>query len=96
MLRTAVFQFLVILLALVMVDVANGQGTSSNCNRNAGGATNTNCGVRTGHGPLTQPIPPAVSTINSQNNQNPQGIQRSQNLPGPAQTNLPQQPFGTR
>jgi hypothetical protein len=56
-----------------------------------GGTATSGTGVRTGKGPLSQPIPPATSTTNPQ--QNPQ---RPQNTPGPAQTNPPQEPFGSR
>jgi hypothetical protein len=66
------------------------RGGSNPSGLDAGGA-----GVRTGQGPLSQPIPPATSTINPQ--QNSQGnLLRPQNMPGPAQTNPPQQPFGSK
>ncbi len=52
-------------------------------------------GVKTGKGPLSEPIPPATSTTNPQ--QNSQGnILRPRNMPGPALTNPPQQPFGSK
>lgn len=56
-----------------------------------GTAATGNTGVRTGRGPLSESVPPAVSTINPQ--QNPQ---RPLNTWGPALTNPPQQPFGSR
>jgi hypothetical protein len=52
-------------------------------------------GVRTGQGPLSQPIPPAVSTTNPQQNSQG-GILRPQNMQGPAQTNPSQNPFGSK
>ena len=68
---------------------ANSQ--KSNTGTGMGGTATSGTGVRTGKGPLSQPIPPATSTTNPQ--QNPQ---RPQNTPGPAQTNPPQEPFGSR
>src|SRR5262245_6704865 len=56
-----------------------------------GGST----GVRTGQGPLSQPIPPATSLANPNQNFNYQQTpNRPQNYGGPAQTNPPQNPFG--
>jgi len=63
----------------------------SNTGTGMGGTATSGTGVRTGQGPLSQPIPPATSTTNPQQNS-----QRPQNTPGPAQTNPPQQPFGSR
>jgi hypothetical protein len=63
----------------------------SNTGTGMGGTATSGTGVRTGKGPLLKPIPPATSTTNRQ--QNPQ---RPQNTPGPAQTNPPQEPFGSR
>jgi hypothetical protein len=68
---------------------ANSQKT--NTDTGMGGNATSGTGVRTGKGPLSKPIPPATSTTNPQ--QNPQ---RPQNTQGPAQTNPPQQPFGSR
>jgi hypothetical protein len=70
-------------------------GQKSNTGTGMGGTATSGTGVRTGKGPLSQPIPPATSTTNPQQNpqQNPQ---RPQNTPGPAQTNPPQEPFGSR
>jgi len=65
--------------------------TRSDTRTGMGGTATSGTGVRTGQGPLSQPIPPATSTTNPQ--QNPQ---RPQNTQGPAQTNPPQQPFGSR
>ena len=56
-----------------------------------GGTATSGTGVRTGQGPLSKPIPPATSTTNSQRDP-----QRPQNTQGPAQTNPPEQPFGSR
>ena len=52
-------------------------------------------GVPTGQGPLSQPVPPAVSTTNPQQNSSGR-ILHPQNMPGPAQTNPPQEPFGSK
>jgi len=87
---------LVILLALGSSTGAFGQGTgnigpgliaASGVRGTAGGRT----GVKTGQGPLTQPIPPATSTANP-----PQNPQRPSGVRGPAQTNPSSYPFGTR
>jgi hypothetical protein len=66
-----------------------------NTDTGMGGTATSGTGVRTGKGPLSKPIPPATSTTNPQQNlqQNPQ---RPQNTPGTAQTNPPQEPFGSR
>ena len=71
------------------------QGGDNTSGSEKGGSAATGTGVKTGHGPLSQPIPPAVSTTNPRQNleQNPQ---RPQNMQGPAQTNPPQEPFGSR
>jgi hypothetical protein len=71
------------------------QGTHDKNNNGMGGTATTGHGVKTGQGPLSQPIPPAVSTTNPQQNLQ-QSPQRPQNMPGPTQTNPPQQPFGSR
>jgi hypothetical protein len=60
-----------------------------------GGTATSGTGVRTGKGPLSKPIPPATSTTNPQQNLQ-QSPQRPQSTPGPAQTNPPQEPFGSR
>jgi hypothetical protein len=57
----------------------------------AGGTATTGTAVRTGHSPLSQSVPPAVSTLNP-----PQSSQRPQNFRGPAQTYPSNNPFGTR
>jgi hypothetical protein len=74
---------------------ARTQGTGNPSGTGMGGTAATGTGVKTGHGPLSEPIPPAVSTTNPRQNpqQNPQ---RPQNMQGPAQTNPPQEPFGSR
>ena len=83
---------LVTLLALGSFAAAHAQGTNDNI---VGGTATTRGGVKTGKGPLTQPIPPAVSTTNP--NQNLQQVPlRPQNIPGPALTNPSPQPFGSR
>jgi hypothetical protein len=64
--------------------------TSPPCGR-AGGTATTGTGVKTGKGPLTQPIPPAVSTSNP-----PHNPQLPQNMQGPVHTNPPKEPFGSR
>lgn len=56
-----------------------------------GGSATSGTGARTGHGPLSQPIPPATSTLNPQQDPN-----RPQSRRGPAQTNPSPQPFGSR
>jgi hypothetical protein len=61
----------------------------------AGGAGTGGTAVKTGKGPLSEPIAPATSTTNPQ--QNSQGnLLRPQNMPGPALTNPPQNPFGSK
>jgi hypothetical protein len=87
---------LAIVLMLGAVASSHAQGaavTSDGDNPSAGmgGNATSGTGTRTGHGPLSQPVPPATSTIIPQ--QNPQ---RPQNTWGPVQTNPPQQPFGSR
>lgn len=67
----------------------------SNTGTGMGGSATSGTGVRTGQGPLSKPIPPATSTTNPQQNLQ-QSPQRPQNTPGPAQTNPPQEPFGSR
>src|SRR5664280_627102 len=68
---------------------ATSQKTDTGTGR--GGTATSGTGVSTGQGPLSQPIPPATSTTNPQHDP-----QRPQNTQGPAQTNPPQQPFGSR
>lgn len=77
-----------LILASIAIAFAQSGGTAST---NSSSGT----GVKTGKGPLTQPIPPAVSTTNPSQNY-PQNPQRPQNSTGPTLTNPPQQPFGTR
>jgi hypothetical protein len=72
-------------------DSITNPGTGMERNGTSEGTATTGTGVKTGRGPLSQPIPPATSTINPQ--QNPQ---RPLNTWGPAQTNPPEQPFGSR
>src|SRR5262249_34245855 len=52
-------------------------------------------GVPTGRGPMSQPIPPAVSTFNRGQNLQ-QDPYRPQNQRGPALTNPSQYPFGAQ
>ena len=82
------------------VAVAHAQGTADSVtNRNtgvernntSGGTATTGTGVKTGRGALSQPIPPAASILNPQ--QNPQ---RPLNTWGPTQTNPPEHPFGSQ
>ena len=63
-------------------------GISIPCGR---GPATSGTGVKTGQGPLTKPIPPAVSTVNP-----PHNPQLPQNMRGPVHTNPPQEPFGSR
>ena len=65
--------------------------TNTTPNSNVGGTASSGTGVRTGHGPILQPIPPATSTLNPQQNPN-----RPQGAPGPALTYPSPQPFGSR
>ena len=89
MMRIILNQLLAMLLAFGCVSGAHAQGAGTK-NNGASAPPSTGRGIETGHGPLSQPIAPAVSMINSQNRQ------RSQNMQGPVQTNPPQQPFGSR
>lgn len=68
---------------------AQGYGASSP-NAPVGGTATSGTGVKTGKGPLSQPIPPATSTTNPQQNPN-----LPSNVRGPALTNPPSQPFGS-
>src|ERR1041385_5408617 len=65
-----------------------------NSGTGVGGTASSGTGVRTGQSPLSQPIPPATSTINPQQNFQ-QAPQRPQNFRGPAMTYPSQHPFGT-
>lgn len=56
-----------------------------------GGSATSGTAVRTGRGPLSYPVPPAVSTLNP-----PQSPQRPQGFRGPAMTSPPAHPFGSR
>ena len=71
-------------------DLSSG-GKKLDNNSGIGGTATSGTGVKTGKGPLSQPIPPAASTLNPQ--QNPQ---RPLNTRGPTLTNPPQQPFGSK
>lgn len=85
------------LLTLGLVAGTHAQdGQTINTGPKMGGTASSGTGVRTGQGPLSQPVPPAASSIyNSQ--QNLQGTpQRPQGVPGPVQTFPSRQPFGTR
>ena len=71
---------------------ANAQSTTSgNNNSGIGGTAASGTGVKTGKGPLTQPVPPAVNLSGPR-----QDPQRPANVQGPAQTNPPKQPFGSQ
>lgn len=85
------------LLTLGLFSGAHAQdGQTINSGPKMGGTASSGTGVKTGQGPLSQPVPPAASSIyNSQ--QNLQGNpQRPQGARGPVQTYPSQQPFGTR
>jgi hypothetical protein len=83
---------LVGLLLLASAASASAQPTDGN---NAAQIGTSGAPVSTGHGPLSQPVPPAVSTANPRQNFQ-QGAQRPQNSVGPVQTKPSQQPFGSR
>jgi hypothetical protein len=88
------------LLLLAGTAAANAQGTDNSGSTTTGqnsnsGSESRGTGVKTGRGPLSQPIPPAVSTTNPGQNLQ-QSPQRPVSSPGPATTNPSQQPFGTR
>jgi hypothetical protein len=80
---------------------ANAQGTGNDGRTTTTGQSsnrsseNGKTSVKTGRGPLSQPLPPAVSTTNPGQNLQ-QSPQRPAYSPGPAMTNPSQQPFGTR
>jgi hypothetical protein len=74
-----------------ILDHGNIRTAESGLQTGAGGTATTGTAVRTGHSPLSQPIPPAVSTVNP-----PHSSQRPQNFRGPAQTYPSPNPFGTR
>jgi hypothetical protein len=57
-------------------------------------STGGGTGVRTGQGPLSQPIPPATSLANPRQNYYNGQINGGPYYGGPAQTNPPQNPFG--
>ena len=72
------------------------QGQITNSGPKMGGTASSGTGVRTGQGALSQPVPPAASSIyNSQQNLQG-GPQRPQGIQGPVLTYPSQQPFGTR
>lgn len=85
------------MIALGSIASANAQSTGirvatdQKSSTDMGGSATSGTGVKTGKGPLNQPIAPAASTMNPQ--QNPQ---RPQNMQGPASTNPPEHPFGNR
>jgi hypothetical protein len=99
--RAKLSQLVVSLVVLASITSAHAQGT--NQYGRTGGYTQPGgyyyygpgAPVVTGRGPLTQPIPPAVSSINRGQNVQ-QGPYGSQNYWGPALTNPPQYPFGAR
>ena len=93
-------RLLISLVVLGSIPNAHAQGTSQN--EYGGGAsyatrpggfygTGGGTGVRTGRGPLSQPIPPAASLANPRQNYY---YNRPQNYWGPTATNPPQYPFG--
>ena len=86
---------LALLLALGSVAAAHAQGTHDNTDTEKSDTTNKPSGVKTGHGPLSKPIPPAVSTTNP-NEYLQQNPQRPQKHAGARETNPPKEPFGSR
>ena len=89
------------LVAVGSISNALAQGTNQYGTRGGyvatpGGSYGTgSTGVRTGQGPLSQPIPPATSLANpNQNYYSSQTPNRPQNNWGPAVTNPSQNPFG--
>jgi hypothetical protein len=91
-------KFYRLLISLVVLsDLASANAQSGGYTARPGGVYGTGggTGVRTGRGPLSQPIPPATSLINPrQNYYYPQTPYRPQYYGGPAVTNPPQYPFG--
>jgi hypothetical protein len=69
---------------------SGGYVTSPGGTYSTGGGT----GVRTGQGPLSQPIPPATSLSNPRQNYYNGQMYGGRYYGGPAQTNPPQNPFG--
>lgn len=99
--RAKLFQVMIALVALGSIASAHAQGTNQYGGGQRGRYYNggdfyngyAGAGVPTGRGPMSQPIPPAVSSGNrGQNIQ--QSPYRPQNNWGPALTNPPQHPFG--
>jgi hypothetical protein len=80
---------LILCTGLVVGTIAAGTPAYANGYKTGGTAT-TGTAVRTGHGPLYYPVPPAVSTLNP-----PYSPQRPQNFRGPASTYPSPPPFGT-
>lgn len=79
----------------ILLSVVAAQAQSSGNNTGAGGTASTGTGVRTGQGPLSQPIPPATSLINPQQNYLRSASPYPRNYYGPAQTYPSPEPFGT-
>jgi hypothetical protein len=69
--------------------------SQSGMSTGVGGTATTGTAVRTGRGALSQPVGPAASTVNPQQNYNQGGPSRPANVPGPASTYPSQQPFGS-
>lgn len=84
--------YLVAIALIGSVASASAQQTKSNSAAQIG---RSGAPVATGQGPLSQSVPPAVSTANPRQNVQ-QGPQRPQNFGGPVQTSPSQQPFGSR
>lgn len=107
MMRVRFSPLLVGLLILGSIGAAHAQGTNQYGSGQRGGYiggggygrydgyVGTGSPTVTGRGPLSQPIPPAVSSINRGQNVQ-QGPYGSQYYSGPALTNPPQYPFGSR
>ena len=84
-----------VLLMLGFLTAAHAQVTNPNSHTptGVGGTASSGTGVRTGQGALSQPVAPAASSLNNQ--QNLQGsTQRPLNSSSPVQTFPSQQPFG--
>ena len=96
--RLSVLYAGLVILAINPVAYAQVTNPYSNAHTNMGGSASSGTGVPTGRGPLSQPSPPAVSSLNNLNNQqNLQGNnQRAQGQTGPVQTPAQLQPFGGR
>jgi len=84
------------LLVLAITSAAIAQVTAPNSAKptRLGGTASSGTGVPTGQGPLSQPVPPAASSLNFQQQNLTGNTQRAQGVNGPVQTPPQQQPFG--